>query len=97
MAADAVAEIDAPRQRRGDAIRVIGETREEATDASDGDAERERRGEEVARRARFAGAALGPLDGEKAADQRADNGLAAEQIDRIMPAGEGERGISSNQ
>jgi len=40
VAADSVAEIDAPWQRGGDAVSVVGEAREEATDTADGDAER---------------------------------------------------------
>lgn len=93
MAADSVAEINAPGQRRGDAVGVVGEAREEAADAAEGDAERERRGEEVAGGARFAGSALGPFDREQTSDQRADNRFAAEEVDRIAPTRERLRGI----
>jgi len=88
MAADAVAEIDAPGERGGDAIGAVRQAGEEAANAPDGDAERDGRGEEVAGGARLAGEALGQFDEEQAANQRADDGLAAEQVDGIAPAGE---------
>jgi hypothetical protein len=52
MAAHAVAEVNAPRQRGGIAVGVVVQARDEAADAPDGDADRERHDERIAGRFR---------------------------------------------
>src|SRR5580658_3723377 len=93
VAADSVAKIDSPWQRCGDAVGMVGKPCEKASDAADGYAESDRRGEQIAGRVRLADAALGPLDGEQAANQRADDRLAAKEICRIAPMRDGQRRI----
>ncbi len=77
MAADAVAEVDAPGERGRGAVGVVGEAGEEAAEAADRDADAERDGEEVAGAGADAGEELDELDGEPAAEQATDDGLAA--------------------
>lgn len=48
MAADAVAEVDAPRQRGGGAGGLVIDAGEEAANAPDGDTDAQRKGKEVA-------------------------------------------------
>ena len=77
MAWDSVAEIYAPGKRRGVAVSVVGETREKTADAADGDANAERYSEEVSRTRADADEALHDFHGQPAAQQAADDGLAA--------------------
>jgi hypothetical protein len=77
VAGDAVAEVDGPGEGGGDAVGVVGEAGDEAAEAADGDADAEGDGEEVAGAGADAGEELDELDGEPAAEQAADDGLAA--------------------
>ncbi len=77
MAGDSVAEVDGPGEGGGGAVGVVGEAGEEAAEAAYGDADAEGDGEEVAGAGADAGEELDELDGEPAAEQAADDGLAA--------------------
>src|SRR5215475_8577224 len=88
MARHAVAEIDTPRQRRRVAVRVIVEAREEAADAADRDAGDQRQGECITTRTARADRALDEFDADKAAEQRADDRLAFEQMAPVGEIGE---------
>lgn len=92
MAADAVAEVDAPGQRGGRAVGVVGQAGEEAPDAANGDAEAERDGEEVAGAGADSCDCLGDLDGEPAAQQAADDRLASGK-QQIAPVEAGDRNV----
>lgn len=89
MAADAIAQIDAPGQGGGGAKGVVLFAGEQAADAADGDADGERDGEDIASAAADAGEAFSDLDREGVAGECADHALAAEQIVEI---GEGASG-----
>lgn len=77
MTRDAVAEVNGPGKVRGRAIGVVGESGEEAPDATDGDAESERDGVEIAGRLGESDVALGEFDDDEAKGKRADDGLAS--------------------
>src|SRR5215472_16215696 len=72
----AVAEIDAPRKTGRRAVGEIGQAREEAAEAPDGDAERERRHELQAGRTFDAGEELVDLDQDDPAADRASDRMA---------------------
>src|SRR5262245_21251699 len=71
MARDAVAKVNAPRQRRRYAIRVIRQTREKAAQAPDRDARSERRNESASGRATDAVCLFVDLDAYDAANDPA--------------------------
>jgi len=73
----AIAEVNSPRECSRGATGVVGETGEEAADAADGDADAEWHGEEVAGAGANVGEALDDFDGQPAAQQATDDGLAA--------------------
>ena len=77
VAGDAVAEVDAPWEGGWGAVGVVGEAGEEAADAADGDADAERNGEEVSGAGVDVADALGEFDGDPAAEEPPDDGLAA--------------------
>ncbi len=79
MARDAVPEVDCPRQICWRAVGVVGESGEEASDASDGDAEGERDGVEISGGGVESDIAFDEFDGEEAADESADDGLASDE------------------
>ena len=83
MARDAVAEIDAPRQRRRQAVGAILETAQETPEAADRRSDADRHDEEVAGRAPLAGVPLRDLDGDRSAEQSADDRLAADEPRRV--------------
>src|ERR1700682_6006875 len=85
MARDAVAGIDAPGQGSGGAVRVIERAAEKASDAADGDAGGQRNGEEIARAAVDTEAPLDGFDRDGAAENRADDRFAAEEVWQIVP------------
>ena len=85
MTRDAVAEIDAPRQTGGNAVRAIGQAGQEAADPSDRDPEHERQREQIAGRHGYAEPTLDPLDRDEAADQPADDRLSCNQAARVCP------------
>ena len=64
MARDAVAEIDAPGQAGGDAVRAIRQAGQEAADPADRDPEHERDDEQIAGRHTYAEPSLDPLDAQ---------------------------------
>jgi hypothetical protein len=68
MAGDAVAEVYGPREIGGSAVGVVGEAGEEASDASDGDAEGEGDGVEVAGGSAESDVAFDEFDGDEASD-----------------------------
>lgn len=84
VAADAVAEVDAPGQMCGNAIGVVGEASEEAADAADGDAGGERDRVEVAGGLAESDVALDEFDREQTADEASDDGFAADEISRVV-------------
>src|SRR5262252_91173 len=85
MSRDAVAEINAPRQTGGDAVSVVLQPGQEASDAADCDSGAQRDGEQVAGPPLDAEHSLRPFDREQPADQAADHGLAAHQEIGIAP------------
>jgi hypothetical protein len=89
MAADAVAEIDAPRERCREAVGAIGEAGKEAADPPDGGAEGEGPDEGVAGGADDAADFFRELHAGPAAEEATDDGLAAEERGGIV-GGEGE-------
>lgn len=84
VAANAIAEIDAPGQCSGGAVGKIGEAGEKASNASDGDSSRDGQCEKIAGAGGDFQSALGPLDGRRAAEQAADNGFAGHQVQRMV-------------
>ncbi len=84
MARDAVAEVHTPRKIRGRAIGVVGESGEEAADASDGDAEGERDGVEISGGGAESDVVFREFDGEEASDESADDGLASHEKRRVV-------------
>ena len=93
MTTYAVAEVDAPGERGRDAVRVIFKSGKKAADAANGNREHERQREEISGAARDAEPALGPLDRDEAAEQRADNGFAGHHVGRVAPVRQRERRI----
>ena len=89
MTRSAIAEIHAPRQRRGDAIGVIAKSGQEATHPPDAHAHGQWQHEGIATRSAHAGDLLRQLHGDQASEQRADNGLSFQQMARIREKGEG--------
>jgi hypothetical protein len=83
MPAHAVSKVHAPWKRGGQAVGVIVEPREEAADTPDRHPQTQRQHEQVAGGPRLADPPLHPLDGDQAAEQSADDGLAAEQVVEI--------------
>ena len=84
MTVDAIAEVDAPWECGGSAISIVGESGQEAADATDGDAERKRNGVEVARRMPDANVLLHEFDGNEAKDKRADNGFPGNEVSGVV-------------
>src|SRR5260370_28960784 len=78
MAAHSIAQIQAPRKGGGNAVRVIGNARQKATNPSDRDTDGHRNGKQISRAARHAGAALNPFNRDGAAQDGPDDGLAAQ-------------------
>ncbi len=93
MARNAVAEVYGPGKIARDAVGVVGEAGEETADASDGDAEGERDGVEVAGRGAKSDVALHPFDREQAEDERADDGLASNEVGGIAEVVPGKCGV----
>lgn len=83
MAAEAIAEVDPPRQRGDGASGLVINAGEEAANAPDGDAKAQRKGEEVPGPDGNAEQALGKFDSKESADQRADDGLAGKKKRRL--------------
>ena len=90
MAGDGIAEVDGPGKICRRAVGVVGEAGEEAADASDGDAEGEWDGVEVAGGGAESDVAFGEFDGEESESQGADDGLAADEVSRIVQTVPGE-------
>ena len=90
VAGDAVAEVDGPGEVSARAVGVVGEAGEEASDASDGDAEGEGDGVEVAGRVAQSDVAFGQFDADEAEDECADNGLAAGEVGWVVQAVRGQ-------
>jgi hypothetical protein len=90
VAGDAVAEVDGPWEIRGLAEGVVGEAGEEASDASDGDAEGEWDGVEVAGGVAESDVAFGEFDGDESEGEGADDGFASDEVSGVVPAVPGE-------
>jgi hypothetical protein len=90
VAGDGVAEVDGPGETGGSAVGVVGEAGEEASDASDGDAEGERDGVEVAGGGAESDVAFGEFDGDESEDEGADDGLASDEVGGVVQAVPGE-------
>src|SRR5687768_8132805 len=86
MPRDAIAEVDRPRELRRNAVRVIGQAGEEAADSADGDAKAERDDVRIAGAGADAEDLFGDLHACPSANEPADDRLAFEQDDRVMPA-----------
>ena len=84
MAGDAVAEVYGPGEIGGGAVRVVGKACEEASDASDGDAEGEGNGVEVAGGSADSDIAFDEFDGDEASGEGADDGFAADQVGGVV-------------
>ena len=76
MAGDAVAEVDAPRKRRGQAAGAVCQTGQETAHPSDGQPGQDRHDKIIAGAGRDAGDFLAGLDAQPAPQQGADEGLA---------------------
>ena len=81
---NAVAEIDSPRQTRGNPARSIAQSRQKTADTTDRHADRERQNQEVARRDHDAESSLDELDGDQTANEATDNRFALEKEHRIV-------------
>ena len=79
LAAHAVAEVDAPRQRSGDAVGAVGESGEKTADAANGGADGEGVNEQIAGGAVQAEEAFGQFHAGPAAEEAAHDGFAAEE------------------
>lgn len=79
MAAKAIAEVDAPGKRGGDADGVISYASKKASDAADSDADTERKSEKIASARSDAEETLSKFNSEEAADEGADDGFSREQ------------------
>ncbi len=90
MAGDAVAEVDGPGEIGGRAVGVVGEAGEEASDASDGDAEGERDGVEVSGGIAESDVTFGEFDGDEASGECADDGFAADEVGGVVQVVPGE-------
>jgi hypothetical protein len=90
VARDAVAEVDGPGEIAGRAVGVVSEAGEEASDASDGDAEGERDGVEVSGGTAQSDIAFGEFDGDEAEGECADDGFAAEEVAGVVQVVPGE-------
>jgi hypothetical protein len=90
MAGDAVAEVYGPGEICRRAVGVVGEAGEEASDASDGDAESEGDGVEVAGGGAESDVAFDEFDGDDASGERADDGFAAGEISGVVQTLPGE-------
>jgi hypothetical protein len=93
MARDAVAEIDGPGETGGSAVGVVGESGEEAADATDGDAESERNSVEIAGGLVDADVALEEFNGDQAEDQGTDDGFTSHKVGGVAEALPGELGV----
>lgn len=85
MAGDAVAEVHSPRKGCGYAEGIIGESSEEAADATHGNADAERDGEEVSGAGVNALHAFGNFDGDPAAEKSTNDCLAARK-EEVSPS-----------
>jgi hypothetical protein len=77
VAGDAVAEVDAPGERGGCSVGVVGEASEKAAYTADGDADAEWDGEEVSRAGVDSANALGDFNRDPSAEESADDGFAS--------------------
>ncbi len=84
MAQDAITEVDSPGQICWRAIGVVGESGEEASDASDCDADGERDGVEVPGGGAESDVAFDEFDGEQTSDESADDGFASDEKGRVV-------------
>src|SRR5579875_532872 len=89
MPSNAIAQIDAPRQRRGAAKRVVLFAGQKTADAPDGDSNRDGNCKQISGAAPDSASPLHQLDRESAAEQRAHNGLAGKKISDICPPVQG--------
>src|SRR5262249_14087091 len=85
MAINAIAKIDAPWKRRGDAVGLIAQACKKASDAADRNSQGERNRKEVTCTARDATSPLHPFDTDNAAEQSADDRFTGKQIEKIVP------------
>jgi hypothetical protein len=90
VAGDVVAEVDGPGEIGGRAVGVVGEAGEEASDASDGDAEGEGDGVEVSGGSAESDVAFGELDTDQTEGEGADDGLASDEVGGVVEAVQGE-------
>lgn len=84
MSMDTIAEIDAPGKIGGDAVSVIGESFEEATDAADGQAEQDRKDEAIAGVDGNAESSFGDFNAGPTTGQTTDDGFSTEENSRIV-------------
>jgi hypothetical protein len=93
MPAHAIGQVYAPVQRGGDSISIVLLASDETADPADGNPHCKRHSKEVARAALNAGAQLGEFDRERAPRERADDGLAAQDVPDICPPLSGQKRI----
>jgi len=84
---DSVAEIDAPGEVGGDAVSVVGQSFEEASDAADADADEDGKDKPIASGFFKADAFLGDFDAEPPSGQAAGDGFAAEENFEFVAVG----------
>ncbi len=93
MTANAIPKIDSPGQGCGHAIRVVGQTREKATNAADCDPDGNRQGEQVAGPSLDPGLSLDPLNSGRSAEEAAHNGLTGHEESQVEGVAQCEPGV----
>jgi hypothetical protein len=90
VARDVVAEVDGPGERGRNAVGVVGEAGEEASDAADGDAESEGDGVKVPGGVAKSDVAFREFDGDEPEGEGPDNSLASDEVVGIVEMMPGE-------